>query len=274
VSTTENSTITDSRLAALCSEQIRQAFGRYQNQFQEISERARQRFLMRDWRGSHADAAERLHLYSAQLDQLVSTIRSLMGERCQDRRVWMAIKAVFSSFIAQDPRWEIAETFFNSLTRRIFSTEGVDQAIEFVDPDFDAPPTDLPGGLLATRSGACLRELLMGALTDTGAGGFPATCWRNLEGQAIQAEERILAALPRDGGEITLELVSAAFGKKGRSRQESLWPYVFGIRVRKGSGLTPFSSTSWICPFSSLTPGRIFGWPSVALTNWCAICAR
>ena len=63
-----------------------------------------------------------------------------MGPRLAERNVWTAIKAVYSSLIVDTPAWEIAESFFNSLTRRVFATEGVDQAIEFVDTDFDAPP--------------------------------------------------------------------------------------------------------------------------------------
>src|SRR5262249_51927138 len=35
---------------------------------------------------------------------------------------------------------ELAETFFNSVTRRIFSTVGVDPAIEFVEPGAEVPP--------------------------------------------------------------------------------------------------------------------------------------
>ena len=54
------------------------------------------------------------------------------------------MKAVYSSLIARSPKREIAESFFNSLTRRVFATEGVDQAIEFVDTDFDEAPTTVP----------------------------------------------------------------------------------------------------------------------------------
>jgi isocitrate dehydrogenase kinase/phosphatase len=35
----------------------------------------------------------------------------------------------------------VAETFFNSVTRRIFTTVGVDHQIEFVASDFETPPT-------------------------------------------------------------------------------------------------------------------------------------
>src|SRR4051812_36294014 len=125
--------LTDSRLAALCAEETRQARDEYEARFDEITRRARDRFLARDWRGSYEDAAERLRLYSVVLDGLTNRVEALMGPRLRTRALWSATKAVYSSLIAQSVRWEVAESFFNSLTRRVFATEGVDQAIEFVD---------------------------------------------------------------------------------------------------------------------------------------------
>jgi isocitrate dehydrogenase kinase/phosphatase len=205
------SSITDSRLAALCSELVQLAFRDYQARFHEITDRARQRFLQRDWPGSYADAAERLHLYNGQLNSLVAKVATLMGSRFEDRKVWMAIKAVYSAFIAQNPQWEIAESFFNSVTRRVFATHGVDQAIEFVDSDFDAPPTALPGVALCSRCGTSLAQLLTSALTDDAAGGFEAGSWENLDVQVALAEERIVAALPEGPADFCLEMIPTAF---------------------------------------------------------------
>lgn len=224
-----SSSITDSRLAALVSEQVRQAFLEYQDQFHEISRRARQRFLDRDWRGSYADAAQRLHLYSEQLNVLTSALQTMMGKRFQERKVWIAIKAVYSSLIAQNSEWEIAESFFNSVTRRIFATEGVDQTIEFVDPDFEAPPTAVAYEMLSRRSGAGLTQLLTAALTDGQAGGFDSALWECLEMQVEHAAERILAALG-EGPEYTLEMISTAF-IRGRG------VYLVGKLEREGAHL-------------------------------------
>jgi len=71
--------LTDSRLASLCAEETRDAAQDYEARFDEITRRARDRFLARDWRGSHDDAAERLHLYSRVLDRLTSRVEELMG---------------------------------------------------------------------------------------------------------------------------------------------------------------------------------------------------
>jgi isocitrate dehydrogenase kinase/phosphatase len=122
--TTDFAALTDSRLAAHCAENAQQAFFEYQSRFDAITRRARERFLARDWAGSFDDAAERLHFYNDVLDDLTNRIKNLMGARLEERSIWAATKAVYSSLIAKSSTWEIAETFFNSLTRRVFATDG------------------------------------------------------------------------------------------------------------------------------------------------------
>jgi isocitrate dehydrogenase kinase/phosphatase len=210
--------LTDSRLAALCAEEARNAFRDYVARFDEITQRARDRFLARDWHGSYNDAAERLHLYSRVLDGLTNRVESLLGARLRERSIWQATKAVYSSLIAQSIRWEIGESFFNSLTRRVFATEGVDQAIEFVDTDFDAPPTSFPFDVRRTYSGASLPELISAALTDPEAGGFAAECWNELDVSVALAAERVEAEFPGAGqrdSNVRLEMINRAFYRGG-----------------------------------------------------------
>jgi isocitrate dehydrogenase kinase/phosphatase len=182
---------TDSRLAALCAEETLQQLHAYEVQFDEITRRARDRFLERNWRASHDDATERLLLYTRVLDGLTNRIAELMGSRLQTRTVWSAMKAVYSSLIARSVRWELAESFFNSLTRRVFATEGVDQAIEFVDTDFDAPPHIHRDALSETYTGKNLPALIIDALTDEKHAGFAREEWCGLESAAAAAAHRI-----------------------------------------------------------------------------------
>ena len=188
----ERADLTDSRLAALCAETVQRAFLEYEERFRAITLRARERFLARDWKGSYADAAERLRLYAQQMEKLTEQSKKIMGTRLSERSVWTGMKAVYSSLIAQSPKREIAESFFNSLTRRVFATEGVDQAIEFVDTDFDEAPTR-PLDNRRTYSGASIHELLIASLTDPAAG-FPEEHWRELDTTARHAAERLQAA--------------------------------------------------------------------------------
>ena len=218
----DSSTLTDSRLAARCAEIAQQAFFDYQTRFNAITRRARERFLTRDWAGSFEDAAERLYFYNDVLDGLTSHIRKLMGARLPEHSIWTGIKAVYSSLIARSLAWEVAETFFNSLTRRVFATAGVDQAIEFVDTDFDAPPSAMID-ITKTFRGRSLPELLYSALTDA----FDETCWEDLQKTAVLATARIEAARAAKHSQLELEIVSSVF-YRGRGA------YLVGRVLREG----------------------------------------
>lgn len=199
--------MTDSRLASLCAEAVFRAAQAYFAGFQEITHRAQGRFLAADWVGAQQDASARLRLYGEALAAVTSEIRQLLGARLRDRDVWAAMKAVFSSLIARCQEWEIAESFFNSVTRRIFTTVGVDARIEFLDTDFDSPPT--PADPVHRRvEGAELPELILAALA---AAGFTAErCAPELADGAQEAARRIDAALaPRSA--VALELVQSVF---------------------------------------------------------------
>lgn len=201
--------LTDSRLAAVCAEEARNALEDYSARFDEITRRGRDRFLARDWRGGYEDAAERLRLYSEALDRLTNAIKDLMGERFPDRAIWTAIKAVYSALIAQSLRSEISESFFNSLTRRVFTTEGVDQSIEFVDTDFDAPPTGSATEVSRVYSGAPFADLLEQVLSDPNGGGFQESCWNDLPAGLAIASERLGSIIRTNTA--GLEIVAATF---------------------------------------------------------------
>ena len=226
----DSSTLTDSRLAARCAEITQQAFFDYQTRFNAITRRARERFLTRDWAGSFDDAAERLHFYNDVLDGLTSRIRKLMGGRLPERSIWAGIKAVYSSLIARSPAWEIAETFFNSLTRRVFATDGVDQAIEFVDTDFDTPPPNAPITVAKTYRGQSLPELLHSALTDA----FEEICWDDLRETANLATAQIEATHASKDSQPELEIVSSVF-YRGRGA------YLVGRVLREGQVSLPIA---------------------------------
>ncbi|PYI42991.1 MAG: bifunctional isocitrate dehydrogenase kinase/phosphatase [Verrucomicrobia bacterium] len=172
---------------------MHRAFLHYDEHFHAITLRARERFLGRDWGKSYADAAERLHLYGRKMEVLTKQIKEIMSLRLRERAIWTAMKAVYSSLIAPSGKREIAESFFNSLTRRVFATEGVDQAIEFVDTDFDQSPTTVPVDTRRVYSGASIQALLIASLTDPAAG-FPEEHWRGLDTTARHAAERLHAA--------------------------------------------------------------------------------
>ena len=134
--------LSTSRLANLTAGAVLDGFETYRDGFRAISRRARGRFQRRDWGGAIADAAERLDLYGGVIDGAERVVRDTLGARVADRLVWASCKAVYSGLIAGREDWELAETFFNSVTRRVFATVGVDGNVEFVDSDFEPPAMD------------------------------------------------------------------------------------------------------------------------------------
>ncbi|MFL6516309.1 MAG: bifunctional isocitrate dehydrogenase kinase/phosphatase [Chthoniobacterales bacterium] len=206
------------KLAAVVAGQISESFADYQARFHEITSRARDRFLSRDWSGSFDDAAARLRLYTDVLDDVVERTKTLLGANLCDRDIWTAIKAEYSPLIANSPGWEIAESFFNSLTRRVFATEGVDQTIEFIDTDFD--PRSVPQtASRQTYSGRSLPELLIVGLTNAPVGAFAAELWNDIETAAAVAASRLEKTFAQNAGTSAigpagdwhLELIDHAF---------------------------------------------------------------
>ena len=187
-----------------------------------ITGRAADRFLRRDWPGAYADAAERLGLYGRVLDELVAAIQRLMGDRLEEKPLWAASKAVYSSLIMHCNDAEIAESFFNSLTRRVFATVGVNQQVEFVDSDFDAPPAASSGTVQRSYSGAELPGLLTAILTELG---FPAERYDGLPAAAAIAAFRLEIEL---GGPVArIEMAESVFFRGSSA-------YLVGAAFRAG----------------------------------------
>ena len=119
-------------LAHQIAESILDGFNLYRNEFNAITRQARDRFETRDWHGMQADVVARLDVHGRNVLALVGRIQALLGQDLWDHSLWELGKASFSRLIADFSTAELAETFFNSVTRRVFATVGVDARIEFV----------------------------------------------------------------------------------------------------------------------------------------------
>jgi isocitrate dehydrogenase kinase/phosphatase len=127
--------MTTRRLAQRCAICIHERFQDYEDRFRTITRRAPERFMNRRWAQVQADTTERLNLYARVVDQAETVIRSLLADRVADGTVWTAARADYADCIADRSDRELAETFFNSVTRRILDTVGVNRQIEFIHDD-------------------------------------------------------------------------------------------------------------------------------------------
>ncbi|MGD2000288.1 MAG: bifunctional isocitrate dehydrogenase kinase/phosphatase [Desulfobacterales bacterium] len=199
-----NQVLSDSRLANLGAQAILESFNAFHSSFKDITRRAAERFLNRDWHGLQDDAAERLDLYRQAADTIEDIIRRLLGERVKDKLTWAGMKAVYSGRIFHQNDRELAETFFNSITRRIFSTVGVDSRIEFVDSDFDTPPTpSIPELGRSYAPEADPVDSIRAILEDCGFG----SKLKDPAGQAAVVARRIRHQLAARGKDVVVERI-------------------------------------------------------------------
>ncbi len=99
--------------------------------FDAITRRARIRFEERDWKGSQQDAAERLDLYESVLGKTAARLDDTLGQQARSQRIWTAAMPRFTALVADRYDIDRAETFFNSVTRKMLNTVGINRAVEF-----------------------------------------------------------------------------------------------------------------------------------------------
>ena len=223
----------NNRLSGQGATAIYRAFSAYRSRFKDITRRAPLRFKNRDWHGVRADAIRRLDLYKDAVDRIEIDIRRLLADHAQEKRGWAVIKAAYSAMLIENNDWELAETFFNSITRRIFATVGVDAEIEFVNTDFDTPPTPTTSIIYHTFKGReSTAGLIRMILTD-----YPRMApFQDIEYNAQQVVEKIELHLQKMGtwGKIDgIDMARSVFYR-------GMGAYLIG-RIVSGSTLVPLA---------------------------------
>ena len=149
------------------AEAVLDRFGNFQHHFSQITYRASSRFMQRQWRQIMADTGERQRLYQTVIDQTEADVRRILETNVTDKTIWFSIKKKYANQIENKPDPELAETFFNSVTRRIFDTIGVDENLEFIEESPKKEPA-LPNNphfqcylLTPGRTETVLRQLFL-----------------------------------------------------------------------------------------------------------------
>ena len=132
--------MSEKELIAECSQIIYDGFIRYNNYFHRITRRARTRFEQKDWKGHQNDIVDRVDLYEKSVRRIALALRRTLGSHLTNKALWREIRHYFADRLNQVPDNDFIKTFFNSTTRRIFGTEGLDPELEFVS---SGPSDDL-----------------------------------------------------------------------------------------------------------------------------------
>jgi isocitrate dehydrogenase kinase/phosphatase len=148
-----------------------------------------------------------------------------------ERTVWAAMRAQHALVTAGRPGTELAETFFNSVTRRVFSTVGVDPAIEYLDRVSAVEQAGLTGAIYQSHrvemvDSELVRRLLLKVPWSVS--------YAQLDRDAVLVAELIDARIRGvlgDRGPVTIDLLEAVFYRNKGA-------YLVG-RIRAGATTIP-----------------------------------
>jgi isocitrate dehydrogenase kinase/phosphatase len=141
----------------------------YNEEFGRITRRAARNFLAEDWRAAQLDAIERIELYEERVARCVALIGAQLQARRTDVALWAEIKRAYESLVARRPDSDFYNTFFNSVTRDLFGTVGVNRQVEFCATSVGRASGSVPirvyrvGGSLPTAVREILADLPFGA---------------------------------------------------------------------------------------------------------------
>ncbi len=211
---------------------VRESFAAYQAEFKHVTRRAKLRFELRDWRGTQADALERLELRARCIGHAVEELRGVLGAAASDPVLREQMKSDYEHDLFDRPDPELAKSFFNSVTRRIFGTIGVNPRAEFVATSVDPQPTVAGARIYRIHPHQETTEALIATLLRDHPFAAP---FRDLEGDARLAAAELDAYL-RDS-EDTRPLESVEMLKSVFYRGKGA--YLVG-RIRREGSVSPF----------------------------------
>lgn len=122
------------------AERLLAAFDDYHARFAAITRRAKPRFERQQWSQAQDDAVERIALYDQCIAATLEALRAGPDTALHHPAAWPPVRLAFARALEGRIDAALCRTFFNTVTRRLFATHGVDPAIEFIA--FDVEPSD------------------------------------------------------------------------------------------------------------------------------------
>jgi isocitrate dehydrogenase kinase/phosphatase len=154
---------------AAAAAEIAEHFRLYNEEFGRITRRAARNFLAEDWHAAQLDAIERIELYELRVARCVAVVGGELQTKRVDVDLWIDIKHAYESLVARRSDSDFYHTFFNSVTRDLFGTVGVNQEVEFCATSVGRASGSVPirvyrvAGSLPTAVKEILADLPFGA---------------------------------------------------------------------------------------------------------------
>ncbi len=154
---------------AATAAEIAEHFRLYNEEFGRITRHAARNFLAEDWHAAQRDAVERIELYEQRVARCVTVIGGRLQSERLDVALWSDIKSAYETLVARRADSDFYHTFFNSVTRDLFGTVGVNKEVEFCATSVGRASGSVPirvyrvAGSLPTAVTEILADLPFGA---------------------------------------------------------------------------------------------------------------
>lgn len=112
---------------------IQRDFDDFHLDFKQLTKQAADIFSRRAWREGQQLSITRLDLYKHYVVGTETKIREVLKDRFDERSTWKSLKPVFAELIGKRRDGPIVESYFNSVIRKLFIKEAIDEEIEFID---------------------------------------------------------------------------------------------------------------------------------------------
>lgn len=123
-------------------------------------------FAQRNWPATQLNHRQRLRLYKDLLFQLAKVFQEILGADSSNREIWTMIRNEYQQMIQDRPDVELAETFFNSLFRKTFPNNPLDEELMFVMEGYNCCEIRENSELLHTYPAAMGLEQIIRQILD------------------------------------------------------------------------------------------------------------
>jgi len=144
--------------------EIAEHFRAYNEEFGRITRRAALNFLAVDSQAAQKDAVARIELYDQRVTRCVQAVSGDLKSQRTNLTLWSDIKRAYETLVARRSDSDFYRTFFNSVTRTLFGTVGVNPEVEFCATSVGRAAGAVP--LRVYRIGRSLPAAVREVLTD------------------------------------------------------------------------------------------------------------
>lgn len=178
---------------------VHEGFETFYAEFMRLTRAARLHFDQGEHLAVQEHQKARIDLYQRYVARTLASLSSITRQHPADLGLWKRAHVEYARQVASRVDVEVAETFFNAITRKVFHTVGVEPEIEFLGDEPRMLPTpEVPGLMRRLPFDGDLPGLMAAVLRHP----RPALRFIDLPGDAAWLAERFAAECPfvRDGG--------------------------------------------------------------------------